>query len=215
MRLKELFTHTAQERDAANQARDNALSERNQLLEENKRLREQLSLSASANWTDSGYSAVSTSEVVTRSNSFCMSEAPIKISPTQSFIGSSVQGVASIEPPPLHPWEETQSRCSATWAVLEANSKPANTPAHSERSSSQRAPSASNKPPAPIDYDELGLDFVLTWVQFPHSQLSLPANSLRQPRTPLHVPHAIPHSPRTQLPNYRRRRNGRPADGSP
>lgn len=155
MRLKEIFVNISHERDAANRARDDAISERNHLLEDNQRLRSRLGMSASTNGTDSGYSGFPTSGRPTRTNSVCMSDVPLKISPSTSSVGRAIPDESS-DKPPGHTWEESQSRCAASsWTIVDAK------PATDSPSDSQPMPNATIST-APIDYDELGLDFVLT-----------------------------------------------------
>ncbi|KJX93641.1 hypothetical protein TI39_contig4278g00015 [Zymoseptoria brevis] len=155
MRLKEIFVNISHERDAASRARDDAISERNHLLDENQRLRSRLDMSASTNGTDSAYSGFPTSGLPTRTNSVCMSDEPSKISPSTTFVGCAVPDESSNKPPG-HAWEESQSRCAASsWTIVDAK------PATETPSDSQPTPNATILT-APIDYDELGLDFVLT-----------------------------------------------------
>ncbi|KAF2208227.1 hypothetical protein CERZMDRAFT_107550 [Cercospora zeae-maydis SCOH1-5] len=142
MRLKELFVQTTRERDDAIHSRDAAMLERDRLREENQRLREHVQPSATSSaGTDSGVTA----------------NAPLQEVADRAPLASTHR---------LSIWdtEETRGFASDGPTPDGANSTP---PVMACQRSSNLAGSdtvklAQELPAAQLDYDELGLDFILT-----------------------------------------------------
>ncbi|EME38839.1 hypothetical protein DOTSEDRAFT_48335 [Dothistroma septosporum NZE10] len=149
MRLKELYVKSAQERDAALKTRDEATDEQDRLRVENRRLREENqrmreALQGPKSSTDSSYDALSVSCDATRNSSF---------STTDGFPGM----VAPVNLQEL-----------AAQNSLAESRRPNETPIKIERAPSREgsthisAQLIMQLPAISIDYDELGLDFVLS-----------------------------------------------------
>ncbi|GIZ38051.1 hypothetical protein CKM354_000147800 [Cercospora kikuchii] len=142
MRLKELFVQTTRERDDAIQSRDAAMLERDRLREENLRLREHVQPAAatSSAGTDSGMTAnAPLQEVADR--------APLASTHRLSIWDTEeTRGFASDGPMLDVPTSQTIMAC--------------------QRSSTSTEPItvklAQELPAVELDYDELGLDFILT-----------------------------------------------------
>lgn len=154
MRLKELFTQAARERDGAIQSRDEALRERDQLAEENQRLREMVQFSTSStSGTDSGYDSLSVACDATRSSS---------LSNSDGF--PSLTAAAPVQGNALSVWELSESRGFASDGIISQEPIVKVEPGvSSTRPVSDSAQVRLQQPSPPgMDYDELGLDFVLT-----------------------------------------------------
>lgn len=168
MRLKELFVQTTRERDDAIQSRDAAMLERDRLREENLRLREHVQPAAatSSAGTDSGYESMSWTCDATRANSF--SDASGFPSMTAN---APLQEVADRAPLAsthrLSIWDTEETRGFASDGPL-LDVPTSQTIMACQRSSISTAPVtvklAQELPAVELDYDELGLDFILTCV---------------------------------------------------
>lgn len=168
LRLKELYVTASRERDDAFHARDSLLSERDRLhaenqrlLKENQRMREVIQSSAPS---DSGYDGTSVSCDVTRNSS---------LSAADGYPGMVVPGpyqeYGTQEPVTMQwqqsVWELCESRGFASDAALQEATPPIKT--ESTELDLRRMSSAqiiSELPPIGMDYDELALDFVLSYV---------------------------------------------------
>ncbi|KXS95095.1 hypothetical protein AC578_9590 [Pseudocercospora eumusae] len=152
MRLKELFTQSAQERDAAVQSRDVITHERDQLREEVQRLKEIVQISASSSGTDSGYDGISMTCGATRNSSLSTSDGYhglLANAPLQEVAATSV-------------WElsETRGFASDGASYQEPTIK---IEQHIRREDSTKTLQLMRElAPTGVDYDELGIDFVLT-----------------------------------------------------
>ncbi|GIZ38052.1 hypothetical protein CKM354_000147800 [Cercospora kikuchii] len=166
MRLKELFVQTTRERDDAIQSRDAAMLERDRLREENLRLREHVQPAAatSSAGTDSGYESMSWTCDATRTNSF--SDASGFPSMTAN---APLQEVADRAPLAsthrLSIWDTEETRGFASDGPM-LDVPTSQTIMACQRSSTSTEPItvklAQELPAVELDYDELGLDFILT-----------------------------------------------------
>lgn len=143
MRLKELFTQASRERDGAFQSRDVAFVERDQLREENQRLRDYLQQSANASsGTDSGYDSMSWT---------CDSGSSFSDNSGLNLTANApLQQVADFQRPSL--WQIAETRGFAS------DGPPMTDLTVIKAESTMRRGDAAIQ----LDYDELGLDFVLT-----------------------------------------------------
>lgn len=172
MRLKELYVNSTRERDGAFKARDDATIEQDRLRVENHRLREENqrmreALQASNSSTDSGFDAMSVSCDATRKGSISTTDGfPGMVAPVNIQELAAQNSLAESRRPSV--WEECESRGFASDDVMREP------PIKIERSTAQQgsthisaqlsAQLTMQLPAAGIDYDELGLDFVLTYV---------------------------------------------------
>lgn len=171
LRLKELFVTASRERDGASSARDELLSERDRLLadnqkllEANQRMREIIQSSSSS--TDSGYEGTSVSCDVTRNNSLSVADGypGMVVDPS-----GPIQEYGTQEPLTTHwqqsAWELCESRGFASDGALQETSPPIK--AESTELDVRRFSSAqlvAELPLIQMDYDDLALDFVLSYV---------------------------------------------------
>lgn len=155
MRLKELFAQASRERDGALQSRDAAIVERDRLREENQRLKEYLQQPAnSSGGTDSGYDSMSISWTCDSGSSFSDSSGFPNLT-----ANAPVQEVADSRRPSL--WEIAETRGFASDGppldIVRIEST-----MRREDSGRVIAKLTTELPAIQLDYDELGLDFVLT-----------------------------------------------------
>lgn len=167
MRLKELFTQASRDKESAIQSRDQALIERDQLREENQRLKEQrlqeqIQPAISYAGTDSGYESMSWTCDATRTSSYSdasgfpslTANAPLQevaartpladVRRTSVWDLEETRGFASDDPMPDLPVVKVDSTVQ-------------------DKDSGQVIAKLSTELPAiELDYDELGLDFILT-----------------------------------------------------
>lgn len=169
MRLKELFTQTAQERDAAVQSRDVIAHERDQLREEVQRLKEIVQISASSSGTDSGYDGISMTCDATRNSSLSTSDEYHGL-----LANAPLQEVAA-----TNAYTERQE---SVWELSETRGFASDGASYQEptvkieqqirrEDSTKTLQLMRELAPIGVDYDELGIDFVLTYVFYfmPHS----------------------------------------------
>ncbi|KAF7196830.1 hypothetical protein HII31_01748 [Pseudocercospora fuligena] len=160
MRLKELFTQTAQERDAAVQARDVIAHERDQLREEVQRLKELVQISASSSGTDSGYDGISMTCDATRNSSLSTSDGYHGL-----LANAPLQEVAA-----TNAYTERQE---SVWELSETRGFASDGASYQEpttkieqqirrEDSTKTLQLMRELAPIGVDYDELGIDFVLT-----------------------------------------------------
>ncbi|KAM3421313.1 hypothetical protein BST61_g1712 [Cercospora zeina] len=142
MRLKELFVQTTRERDDAIQSRDAAMLERDRLREENVQLRGHVQPAAtSATGTDSGVTA----------------NAPLQEVADRAPLASTHR---------LSIWDTEETRGFASDGPI--SDAPARDlpvvacPRSSNATASVTVTRAQELPAGELDYDELGLDFILT-----------------------------------------------------
>ncbi|EME86965.1 uncharacterized protein MYCFIDRAFT_89771 [Pseudocercospora fijiensis CIRAD86] len=160
MRLKELFTQTAQERDAAFQARDAIAHERDQLREEVLRLKEIVQISTSSSGTDSGYDGISITCDATRNSSLSTSNGYhglLANAPLQEVTANNAY----------------TERQESVWELSEAHGFASDGASYQEPTIKNEQQIRREEPtktlqlmrelaPRGVDYDELGIDFVLT-----------------------------------------------------
>ena len=155
MRLKELFTQASRERDGAVQSRDAALVERDQLREENQRLRDFLQQPTnSTSGTDSGYDSMSWT---------CDSGSSFSdVSGLNLTANAPLQEVADSRRPSLWEMAETRGFASDGPPMSDSPLIKFETTMRREDSGRVLAKLTTELPAIQLDYDELGLDFVLT-----------------------------------------------------
>lgn len=162
MRLREEFARAARERELATHTRDDVLRERDillernrQLEEENQRLRDAVQLSSSSSGTDSGYDGMSVTCAATRTSSLSISDG---------FPTLTAPALTNDVPSGLHPqsmWELYETRGFASddlthsGQVLKVDRKMDMT------GDIVAAAIIKELPAIKMDYDEIGLDFVL------------------------------------------------------
>lgn len=160
----------SRERDGAFHARDEILSERDRLLaenrrlsEENQRMREVMQVSSSS--TDSGYDGASVSCDATRNSSLSLADGypGMGVSdPTQQY---------GTQEPVINQWQQSvwelcESRGFASDAALQETITPPMKTESGDMDLTQfsKAQIIAELPPIGMDYDELALDFVLSYV---------------------------------------------------
>lgn len=165
MRLKELYVNSARERDAAFKARDEATGEQDRLRRENSRLHEENqrmreALQASNSSIDSGYETLSASCDATRTSSISTTDGfPGMVAPVNLQELAAQNSLAESRRPSV--WEDCESRGFASDDLMQ------DVPIKIERTTSRQgsthisADLTMQLPAIGIDYDELGLDFVL------------------------------------------------------
>ena len=165
LRLKDLFTGAARERDNATSARDQAMREAERLRQENHQLHTENQrlkglLPPSSVSTDSGYDGMSITCDATRNNSF---------STTDGFAGMTAPVVSQAPVggiPTSAAWEDHEMRGFASDAPLQdgLSSDPGSVGTlvkQESPSSATQVPLLKELQPISINYDDLGLDFVL------------------------------------------------------
>lgn len=160
MRLKELFTQATRERDGAIQSRDAALVERDQLLEENQRMREYIQPSNSSSGRDSGYDSMSWTCDSGSSHSDTSGPNLTANAPLQEVADSHI----ALRRASTRDMAETRG---FTFDVPPSDSytiKVEDTMQRDHSNSAMTAQLPTELPAPPLDYDALGLDFVLTLV---------------------------------------------------
>lgn len=160
MRLKELFAQATRERDGAIQSRDAALVERDQLLEENQRMREYIQPSNSSSGRDSGYDSMSWTCDSGSSHSDTSGPNLTANAPLQEVADSHI----ALRRASTRDMAETRG---FTFDVPPSDShtiKVEDTMQRDHSNSAIIAQLPTELPAPPLDYDALGLDFVLTLV---------------------------------------------------
>lgn len=160
MRLKELFAQATRERDGAIQSRDAALVERDQLLEENQRMREYIQPSNSSSGRDSGYDSMSWTCDSGSSHSDTSGPNLTANAPLQEVADSHI----ALRRASTRDMAETRG---FTFDVPPSDShtiKVEDTMQRDDSNSAIIAQLPTELPAPPLDYDALGLDFVLTLV---------------------------------------------------
>lgn len=163
MRLKEIFTHATQERDAAIQLRNEIAHERDQLLDEVQRLKEIVQVSASSSGTDSGYEGISMNCDATRNSSLSTSDSfPCLMAnaPMQEMAARNLYNERR-----ENAWELSETRGFASdGASYQEPPIKSEHRTHREESA-QTLQMLRELAPSGVDYDELGLDFVLAYAR--------------------------------------------------
>lgn len=160
MRLKELFTQATRERDGAIQSRDAALVERDQLLEENQRMREYIQPSNSSSGRDSGYDSMSWTCDSGSSHSDTSGPNLTANAPLQEVADSHI----ALRRASTRDMAETRGFAFDVPPSDSYTIKVEDTMQRDHSNSAMTAQLPTELPAPPLDYDALGLDFVLTLV---------------------------------------------------